>query len=106
MTSLKALAQPLLRGLTRHPLLTARVVLDRVTEDPTRLPGLRKLPSTAAGRARARARQLFRDGEITAAVAALPSGDRLRRRYEGELRAYGKHPVPARGGAPVADVDG
>ena len=106
MTSIRALAQPLLRGLTRHPLLTARVVLDRVTEDPGRLPGVRKLPRTSAGKARARARALFGDGEITAAVATLPSGDRLRRRYEGELRAYGKEPVPARGGPAVAGRPG
>jgi glycosyltransferase involved in cell wall biosynthesis len=106
MTSLKALAQPLLRGLTRHPLLTVRVVLDRVTEDPGRLPGLRKLARTGAGQARDQARQLFRQGEITAAVARLPPGDRLRRRYEGELRAYGKEPVPPQGGAPVAGTPG
>ena len=106
MTSIKALAQPLLRGLTKHPVLTARVVLDRVTEDPGRLPGLRKLPRTGAGKARDTARRLFKNGEITAAVSALPTGDRLRRRYEGELRAYGKHPVPTQGGARVAGVPG
>ncbi|HUR73250.1 MAG TPA: glycosyltransferase family 4 protein [Sporichthya sp.] len=106
MTSIRALAQPLLRGLRRHPMLTARVVLDRVTEDPGRLPGLRKLPRTGAGQARDRARRLFSAGEITAAVAELPAGDRLRRRYEGELRAYGKEPVPAQTGPRVQGTPG
>jgi glycosyltransferase involved in cell wall biosynthesis len=106
VTSIRALAQPLLQGLRRHPLLTARVVLDRLTEDPGRLPGLRKLPHTGTGRARERARRLVRDGELTAAINELPPGDRLRTRYEGELRAYGKEPVPAQGGPRVPGIPG
>jgi glycosyltransferase involved in cell wall biosynthesis len=101
VTSIRGLARPLLQGLRHHPVLTARVVLDRVTEDPGRLPGLRTLPATGRGRARERARRLFRDGELSAAVAELPPGDRLRTRYEGELRAYGKQPVPHRTGPRV-----
>lgn len=106
MTSIRGLAQPLLQGLRRHPLLTARVVLDRATEDPGRLPGVRKLPKSGTGHARDRARRLFRAGELTAAVAELPPGDRLRKRYEGELRAYGKEPVPSQGGPRVTGTPG
>lgn len=106
MTSIRALTQPLLQGLRTHPLLTARVVLDRVTEDPGRLPGLRKLPQTGTSRARDRARSLFKNGELTAAIDELPPGDRLRKRYEGELRAYGATPVPRTGGARVARTPG
>ncbi|GAA0619647.1 glycosyltransferase family 4 protein [Sporichthya brevicatena] len=106
MNALRALVGPLLRGALTRPALTARVVRDRITEDPARLPGLNRLPRTAAGRSRDRARALARSGELSAAVALLPAGDRLRRRYEGELRAYGKDPVPSRGGERVVGTPG
>ncbi len=106
MSSLRTLAGPLLRGALSRPALTVRVLLDRATEDPGRLPGLSRLPRTTAARTRDRARGLWRSGELSAAVAVLPAEDRLRRRYEGELRAYGKEPVPAQGGARVAGTPG
>ena len=76
--SVRTAMRPVLRGAVANPVLAARVVLDRVGENPTRF-GLRESPL------RARARALAEAGELSAAVALLPPGERLRRRYEGEL---------------------
>lgn len=71
----------LARGAGTHPGLALAVLRHRLVEDPTRVPGIR-----TAG-PRARARRLWRAGELSAAAAALPEGDRLRRLYDGERAA-------------------
>lgn len=96
MGTLRTAVRPVLRGAVTRPVLAARVVLDRVGEDPARV-GLRESP------ARALARSLADTGELSAAVAALPPGDRLRERYAGELRALSPRAIPA---APRLGVTG
>ncbi|MGQ0846946.1 MAG: glycosyltransferase [Sporichthyaceae bacterium] len=80
-------------GARRRPGLAAAVLMHRLIQDPARVPGVRR----GGSRARARARQLWRAGNLSAAAQALPPGDRLRRLYDGERAALTRIPGrPAR----------
>ena len=98
--------RPVLRGVVAHPVLTAQVVLDRISEDPSRLPGHLPGQGGQGAQARIRARALWNSGELSAALAELPPGDRLARRWEGELRLLGPDPVPSAPLLPVRPVHG
>ncbi len=77
----------LVSGGRRHPVLAVAVLRHRLTEDPSRVPGLPRTPGP-----RTRARQLWQSGELSAAAEALPAGDRLRRLYDGERAALTRIP--------------
>lgn len=96
------LVRPVLRGALRRPVLTARVLVDRIDENPSLV-----VPSPGrSGSARAQARALWQAGELSAAITTLPPADRLRRRFEGEVRVYGPRPVPAGSRVPVEGLPG
>lgn len=82
MSTVTQFVANLVRESPRHPGLALAVLRHRLTEDPSRIPGLPRLPGS-----RTRARQLWRIGEMTAAAQALPPGDRLRQLYDGERTA-------------------
>lgn len=89
----------LVRGSRHHPGLALAVLRHRLTEDPSRIPGVPRVPGS-----RTRARQLWRIGELSAAAEALPVGDRLRRLYDGERAALTRLPPTAVRRSPVMGV--
>lgn len=62
------------------------------------------MPGLSVGGPRERARRLWRAGELTAAAHALPPGDRLRRRYDGERAALTRVSSPPARTVAVAGV--